>query len=458
MDNQIACSERGGDSDRAPANEPVLLVRSGAAVRLIEKFSASRRLFAAGAIGAALAVTMVGIVTRRDLGVVSGGLYWVALASLWHELSARGQRQTRWIVAASLPGFVVGVLSGTPHLWQGTLAVNNGVISMLVAVGFITMLPAATVQRPQTGLMGLLSTFANVHLVGAVINYSSVIIFGDRMARGRGLKLNQAVVLSRAFASAGFWSPFFATMAVALSYAPGARFAVLLQAGIVMALLSLCVCIWDLGRVDFARFEGLRLSVRGVRLPVLMGAIVLLVQWLAPGWTILSIVTLVFPATVCGLSLKAPRKLGSALAAHVRNEFPRHANELALFLAAGMFGVSLTPILELLPPASMLEHFRLWEASLALSAVVLAALFGIHPLVSISVLTRLTHTTSLNADVLGFVIVAGWSISSAIGPLSGQNIGIQGRYGVSSTALTRMNLGYAAWLLIGAVGCIFVMI
>ncbi|WP_144108192.1 hypothetical protein [Paraburkholderia sp. BCC1886] len=410
----------------------------------------------------ALTVTMVGIVTSRDLNVFSGGLYWVALVCLWRELSARSQRQMLWIVAASLPGLVVGVTSGTPHLWQRALSANSGMISMLIAVGFISLLPTATLQRPQAGLKGLLCTFANVHLVGAIINYSSVIIFGDRMARGRGLRLDQAMVLSRAFASAGFWSPFFATMAVALGYAPGAQFVVLLEAGMAMALLSLGVCIWDIKKAGgLAAFEGIGLSVRGMQLPALIGAIVLGAQWLTPAWTVLSTVTLVCPAMVCCLSFLRPGKLSSAsvalvaLVAHVRSEFPRHANELALFLAVGMFGVSLIPLLGLLPSTVVLANFRLVEASLGLSAVVVAALFGIHPLVSIAVLTRLVHTDSVNANVLGFVIVAGWAISSAVGPLSGQNLVIQGRYGVSSTALMRANLGYAVWMGIGAVGCIF---
>lgn len=52
---------------------------------------------------------------------------------------------------------------------------------------------------------------------------------------------------------------------------------------------------------------------------------------------------------------------------------------------------------------------------------------------------------SMNPDhtLLALVILASWSLGAAAGPMSGNNLAVQARYGVSSFTMMRWNLKYA---------------
>lgn len=417
----------------------------------------NRRKWAAWSIAAALLTTMVNIVAGGQVAFLAGVFYWLALVGLWPEVSARGRRMASLIVFASLPGLIVGLTHHTPSLWADVLKANNNILSMLVAVGFISVAAPPMVENSVRGVKGLLSTFANVHLIGAVINYSSVILFGDRIAREGRLTSAQAIVVSRAFAAAGFWSPFFATTAAALTYAPGVQVVVLLRCGLALAALSLFVSlIGQKGNDKSSQFEGVGFTVQGLRLPVWILLVVIGLQRIVPRMSILEIVTLVCPLVAC-ISICQSRRVVSTLRRHVEERIPCHATELALFLSAGMFGVSLIEMLDLLPSIGLVQ-FGHPEAAVGLLAVVLLSLFGVHPLISISLLSAIAHTVDVSPNLLGFVIVASWAISSAVSPLSGQNLGIQGRYGVSSYDMMRWNLPYAGWMSAGAIAFIYLFI
>lgn len=415
-----------------------------------------RRCWPSWLIAAALVVAMLDGVGRSGrLTWLSGVLYWLALLGLWNGVSERGRRQAKWIIAVSIPGLVVGGASDATVPWSGILTAHAGMLSMLVAVGFMTMQPEPHNERATQGLAGKLSTFVNVHMIGAIINFSAVIIFGDRLARGGQLTTSQALLLSRAFAAAGFWSPFFATTATALAYAPHAQVLHLLSCGLAMALLALMLSLFLVNRADDrgAGFVGVGLSISGLRRPAIMcGAVGVLHAW-RPDWSIPSIITLISPILAC-LMWRGAKTLPAAIVEHVNNRLPAMATELALFLSAGMLGVSLMVWLSLIAPMWTLADFGATQGCIALLATLLASLVGIHPLISISVFGSLAQSAEFNADVLAFAVLASWAIGSTAGPLSGQNLGIQGRYGIDAHTLARGNLSYVACLSVGACLCL----
>ena len=108
------------------------------------------------------------------------------------------------------------------HLLEGEL----GIVAMLTGVSFLGLLPDNTKQQaPITGTKGVISTWASVQLLGAVINMSAVFVVGDKLQRlSQNMSSEQLAILTRALTSAGWWSPFFASVAVALSVAPNAAF------------------------------------------------------------------------------------------------------------------------------------------------------------------------------------------------------------------------------------------
>lgn len=102
---------------------------------------------------------------------------------------------------------------------------------MLVAVSFLqpVTLTQATDEALPYGRQALWRTMLGVHLFGGVINLSTVMIVGERIAVGSRLERGQVIALSRSFGAAAFWSPFWVAMAMALSFAPGASFSRLLD-------------------------------------------------------------------------------------------------------------------------------------------------------------------------------------------------------------------------------------
>lgn len=417
---------------------------------------AIRRHWPGWFVASALVVAMLDSISGSGhLLWLAGVLYWLALLGLWPRVSDRGRRQTKLVVAASIPGLFVGIASDAAVSWSGILTAHASMLSMLVAVGFMTLQPESHNERPLRGLPGKLATFLNVHMIGAVINYSAVIIFGDRLTRGGQLTPSQALLLSRAFAAAGFWSPFFATTATALAYAPEAKVFHLLCCGLVLALLALILSLRGGNQPGdrTADFVGIGLSTSGLRRPAIVCGVVGVLHLLRPDWGIPSIITVISPILAC-LTWRRVKTLPAALVDHVNHRLPAMATELALFLSAGMLGVSLMVWLSLVSPMWTLSEFGSIQGCIALVVTLLASLVGIHPLISIAAFGRLAHTTEFNADVLAFTVLSAWAIGSTAGPLSGQNLGIQGRYGIDARTLTRSNLGYVACLSFGAFVCL----
>jgi hypothetical protein len=83
--------------------------------------------------------------------------------------------------------------------------------------------------------------------------------------------------------------------------------------------------------------------------------------------------------------------------------------------------------------------------------MLLAAAAGVHPIISIAVATPLLAPLQPNPHLLAVTYVFAWSLGTCAGPLSGINLTIQGRYGLSSLGLALRNWPYAAVMyLVGA--------
>lgn len=172
----------------------------------------------------------------------AGILGWIAALLLSDRLGQRQRRQSAWLIGLGLAGTGWSALHGAPPNWMQLLASNQGLVSLLAAVSFLRLATRPEVVRlatPLTGRRALWRTLISVHLFGAVINLSTVVILGDRMATRGRLGKRRALALSRGFAAAAFWSPFFSAMAAALIYAPGAQLGVVVLAGLPMAAWSL---------------------------------------------------------------------------------------------------------------------------------------------------------------------------------------------------------------------------
>ncbi|MCC4265068.1 hypothetical protein LL240_11480 [Oceanimonas baumannii] len=425
-----------------------------------------RRQLAGALILAAMMMIAAGLLGLPLAPHWAGLAYWCAAALLWPGLAKRNRTQALVLLLVGGSSLLWSAGQGASIDVQRLVAGNSGLLSMLVAVSFLSL-----VSRPQTedgrapkGKKALASTLAAVHLFGSVINLSSVFIIGDRLAKRGSVTREQALVLIRGFTAAAFWSPFFAAMAVSLSVAPEARLATLWLVSMPLALFSLLLTGWQLSHqpvnednAPVSDFTGYPLHAGGLLLPGLLAAAVLALHQWQPALSILAVITLMAPAlTLVILALKRQQPVAS-VGGLIKNRLPQMGNELVLFLAAGVLGYGLEVLFASLGGSLPLTHFGAWEASLTYLAAIVLSLLGIHPIICISLAGALLMPLEPNHTLLALVFLSSWAVGTSTGPLSGINLAFQGRYGLDSFRIMRWNLGYAVTMSVLVVAAIFVL-
>lgn len=410
------------------------------------------------------------------IAVGTAGLaYWLAALLLWPGLSSRNRLQAGLLLGVGIVCLILSRWLGAELAWARLFSSNVSILSMLVAVSFLSLVsrPASEMDQPlPKGRRALASTLVAIHAFGAVINISSVFIIGDRLAQVTKLSREQSIVLVRGFSAAAFWSPFFAAMGVALSVAPKAQLSQLWLVSMPLAVLSLCLTYWQLARqqpsshaiaaAPYAKaavgnFVGYPLHLSGLWLPLLLAAGVFLLHQLQPSLSILAVITLLAPllsVSVLALTVRSP--LGGVKQL-VNGRLPQMGNELVLFLAAGILAYGLESLLLSAHWQLPVSHFGPLAASLTYLCIVLLALLGIHPIVCITLAASLWSPLNPDHSLLALVFLSAWALGTATGPLSGINLAFQGRYGVDSFSLMRWNLGYLGLMSLCVVAGIYLL-
>lgn len=393
-------------------------------------------------------------------------LFWAATALLWRDIPRRTRLQAG---ALALLGGGFLLLSQLRHGaaidWARSLEGNVYVVAMLVGVSFLGLLgtrPPSAPRRLVTGRRGIAHTWLSVHLLGAILNLSTVFMVGDRL-RARGeLTTPQLLTLNRGLSSAALWSPFFASMGVALTVAPGMSYGWILAFGLPLALFSGALTCLELGRrFDLSRTPGHALTPTNLLMPSAMAALVLLFHYaLTPGLSIVSLITFLLPAVALASNLpKGPRWTARRVLDHARQRLPAMRGEISLFLCAGLFTQGLSAWVSAASGGDwvLFAHFGAREAALSYLAIIASAIAGLHPIIGVSTLASLLDLEGSRLTLLGFVALAAWGVGTAVGPLSGINLSLQGRYGTSGYTMMRHNLGYAAIMSLLVVGVIVVL-
>jgi hypothetical protein len=393
---------------------------------------------------AAIIISVIGFFYPGIL-FVSAAFYWFAAFRNRFQISKRNQIQT---IALAVLGFSLTLIA---HFLQpnsdisGLLNSNLTIVSMIGAVSFLTVIsrPKLTQEeRLPQGNRSIISTFLSVHLFGSVINISSLFIHADRMSANRLLTRAQVVLLTRGFSTAAFWSPFFAAMAVAISYTPQANLFYVMTIGISLSLLSLLITYFEVRSiVDQSVFHGYPLRLASLWLPSLLAIIVFSVHALFEQLSILVIITMSAPLLSI-LVLCARAKPHVVIKEHIEKKLSGMHNEIALFLSAGIFGFGLKNVVNALQLHAVFQQFDALTASICFFIIMLLSLLGFHMLIGISIMAPLVISLNPDPSLLAVVILCGWSLGSAVGPLSGMNISIQSIYGIKSNTILRWNFKY----------------
>jgi len=377
----------------------------------------------------------------------SGLAGWAAAILLFRRLPRAMVFQVSGLLLAGAGCLAWVTLNGHPVDFVRVTSANIHIIALIASVTFLRLisLPGdeAGASLPR-GNRALVKTAWGLHMFATVINLSAVMLFGNRMEQGGKINRLQAVMFSRAFASGAYWSPFYVSIATALVYAPGSDFPTLMLAGLPVALAGLLITTWQLGRDGEGRDTcGYPLRFEALFVPVLLCTAVILLHNVFPNFPILTLITVLsFLLALLMLAVRGPLTAFHRIGAHIVGELPGIYRELLLFLGAGVMSVGISSVLFNSGFSLGLTTVSPLAGSVFILAAVLLSLIGVHPIITISILGSLVGNTAYNANLLGVCMMMMWGTSIVGSPLSGINLAIQGRFGVSSVAIMRWNAGY----------------
>ncbi len=347
-----------------------------------------------------------------------------------------------------------GVLGARPA-WTDLLALNQTLLGMLAAVTFVRLI---TQNGPEaasrlTGVGAVWRTAAIVQLLGSVINASAVALVGDRLRRGGKLDMADASLLSRAYSPGAFWSPFWGASAAALTYAAGAQSGALLVCGGLLAaatfVCSVAMVVPRFGQ-HLANYRGYPMSPSVLVLPGVLAALVIGLHLVLPSVrlaVVVLVVSLVVPLAV--LAVVSPRRLPSIVGGHIVDGLRPMHGEVVLFTGAGVLSVGLRILFDTLDVTMPIEHYTVWLAWISVILMTAVSLVGVHPVISIAVSASLLGSTVLEEPTLfAFAGTIAWGTSAAVGPISGLNVFLAGRFGISGFEVARRNTSYLAVVIV----------
>lgn len=329
-------------------------------------------------------------------------------------------------------------------------SVNQYLLALLSSVGFLRLIatPKTTKNtKLPSGKGAFLKTYFGVHLFGAVINLSSLIIVADKLYQKRKLTTTQVSLLTRSFATDAFWSPFFVAFGATLTYAPKLDFFVVVLNGLILALVGfLLTCKEFLGKEEIKSFQGYPLSFHTLYIPFLLAFLVMSTHYFYKNIQIIILIcsySLLLSIAILLLQ-RGIKGFFEAFYLHVKEELPKMRAEISLFLVAGFFGISASFLLLGLHVKLPFEVFNWQIASLFLALCIALGTIGIHPIITIAILGEFLQNA--NNTLLGAAFLMAWAINVSASPFSGLNLTISARYGVDTMSILRLNAKYTFFM------------
>lgn len=385
---------------------------------------------------------------------LSGLMGWVSLVLLFFVLPLRNFIQ---FLILSLAGFIAlywGVKNGAHFEWQALLTQNNSLLVMLFSVSFLRLVavPEQALQELPTGPAAFFKTLFGIHILGAIINLSMLMLVANRYQANGLLNRSTVTLMGQAFSAAALWSPFFACMGVALTYAQGAQLFTVMAYGLVLTTVAfLVMSLLAAGRQlkKLESFSGYPIQADSLLIPLLLALSVLISHAIFPETPVLILVSL----TAISLSVSAVywrvakgKEDLTRLKQHVLGSSERMARELALFLGAGVLTIGLQTWLSTVDHLPRFEQLGVLQAPLWLGVAILASFIGIHPIISVAVCSQLLSSSSFSPSVLATLFLSMWSLGVVATPFSGTYAMLRGQFGISSWDVFRWNFHYV-WIL-----------
>lgn len=393
--------------------------------------------------------------------IFSGLLAWSAFLILFNTLN--NKKILLILLSLSLLSFSYSYVNGYFIDFIKVFTVNQYLLTLLIGVGFLRLI--ATPKKDKTtklpkGKQSFLKTYLGVHLFGSVINLSSLILVADKMYKKGALTNAQIVLLTRAFASDAYWSPFFVAFAAAVTYAPNLSTPIILVNGLFLAFMAFVITYIEVMKDEkfkIEEFRGYPVAFDTLILPFSLAFLVLLTHHYFPSLKVIVLIAL-FSIILTLVVLPIKKGLGKSVrifSSHILEELPKMKFEMSLFLVAGMFGISVGSILIGMNVALPFEQFDWIIASTLLAIFIILAFIGIHPIITIAIIGD--FLSGVNNTLLAITFLMAWSTTVSTSPFSGLNMTIVARYGFSPKEIFGLNIKYALKMYIICVVCIFIL-
>jgi hypothetical protein len=270
-------------------------------------------------------------------------------------------------------------------------------------------------------------------------------LVADRLYKQASLSKTQIVLLTRAFATDAYWSPFFVSFGAAMSYLPNLDHTVIFINGILLSFMAFVVTYFESKKskfLDIDSFSGYPLNVNSLIVPLVLAVSVLFVKYF---FSELNTVVLISLFSFGFVLLVLPFKQGSfnafvTLKKHIYEELPKMKSELSLFIVAGMFGYLLSVLLKGQGVDISFLGFDWIDASVLLAIFILLGFIGIHPLISIAVLGD--FLVDVDHTLFAVMFLMAWSITVASSMFSGLNLTMSTRYNIEVKEIFKLNIFY----------------
>ena len=381
---------------------------------------------------------------------ITGVMAWAACLLLLPRLPRHQLLMVLALAGLGALGIAFGMARGSEGLITMALTQNVPLSGMLIAVSFLQLIAVsrdAAAEPLQQGRGALFKTMIGVHLFGAVINYSAVAIFADRLSARTKLTMEQAMGLSQAFIVGATWSPFYGAMAAALTSAPEASLTQLIFWGLPVSAIGIMVTWFTLTSKRHGgaeNFVGYPLHLEALWVPAVLAVSVLVIHEWQPRWSVMAIIAAMASlVTIVTLLVRSGRQAGPTLLRHVHTRLPGMNGELTLFLAAGILSAGMNGTIDALDLGLPFAQFGAFEASIVLIVMNVCAWFGLHPIILVSVLGPWLLPLQPDQTMLAMVFLMSWGVGLTACPMSNTMLGMAGRYGLPFGKLLSLNRRYS---------------
>lgn len=396
---------------------------------------------------------------QNDFLIISGILAWSAFVILFSSLKSKKLLIILFLL--SIIALIYSYMNNYEINFIKLFTVNQYLLTLLIGVGFLRLIATPKNENLKDlpkGKASFIRTYMGVHFFGSVINMSSLLLVADKMYKKAKLSDAQIVLLTRAFSSDAYWSPFFVAFAAAITYAPNLDTHIIIINGLFLVLIGFMFTFYEItknDRFELENFRGYPIALETLVLPFSLAFLVLLTNYFVKDLKVIVLIAL-FSLILAFIVLPIKKGINKSInifKSHILEELPKMKVEMSLFLIAGMFGISISSILFGIGIELPFEKFDWIIASIFLALFIILGFVGIHPIISIAIVGE--FLSGVNHTLLAVAFLMSWATTVSTSPFSGLNLTIVSRYALDSKRVFKLNIIYAVKMYFISVFCLY---